>query len=278
MRLLKSMVIIVFFFSTVGWIWQSPTVKKSKEAAKLYNEGKLDEALSKWRDAQIESPDKKELHYNIGGALHEQKRYDDSFKEYEKALDTKDDELKPKTYYNIGNTHYRMGKLPEAIEDYEKCLQITPDDEDAKYNIEFIKKKMEEQKQEQQQESQQQEQEGQGTRDKGQGKKQQQQQQGQEEQKEGQGEEQQDQEGQETPNQSLRSGTGQARDKGQEEGEEKKEEEDARTENREPRTEKEMSEEDAIRLLDAIKDDEQDLQKELRVQPIEGRYKVDKDW
>ena len=264
MRLLKSLVIMVFFFSTVGWIWQSPTVKKSKEAAKLYNEGKLDEALSKWRDAQIESPDKKELHYNIGGALHEQKRYDDSFKEYEKALDTKEDELKSKTYYNIGNTYYRMGKLPEAIEDYEKCLQVTPDDEDAKYNIEFIKKKMEEQKQEQQQEqkqeSQQQDQEGQGTRDKGQG------------------EEQQDQEGQETPNQSLRSGTGQARDKGQEEGKEKKEEEDTRTENREPRTEKEMSEEDAVRLLDAIKDDEQDLQKELRVQPIEGRYKVDKDW
>ncbi len=208
MRPLKSLVIMAFFFSTIGWIWQSPAVKKSKEAVKLYNKGKLDEALSKWRDAQIENPDKKELHYNIGGALHEQKRYDDSFKEYEKAINTKDDELKSKTYYNIGNTLYRMGELPEAIEGYEKCLQITPDDEDAKYNIEFIKKKMEEQKQEQE-----------------------------------------------------------TRDKGQEE------EEQQRSGN-----EKEMSEEDAIRLLDAIKDDEQDLQKELRVQPIEGRYKVDKDW
>ena len=225
MRPLKSLVIMAFFFSTIGWIWQSPAVKKSKEAVKLYNKGKLDEALTKWRDAQIETPDKKELHYNIGGALHEQKRYDDSFKEYEKAINTKDDELKSKTYYNIGNTLYRMGELPEAIEGYEKCLQITPDDEDAKYNIEFIKKKMEEQKQEQE------------TRDKGQEQ------------------EQQDQEEQGT------------RDKGQEE------EEQQRSGN-----EKEMSEEDAIRLLDAIKDDEQDLQKELRVQPIEGRYKVDKDW
>ncbi len=86
----------------------------------MHDEGKLDEALSKWRDAQIESPDKKELHYNIGGALHEQKRYDDSSKEYEKVLDTKDDELRAKTYYNIGNTLYRMEKLPEAIEGYEK--------------------------------------------------------------------------------------------------------------------------------------------------------------
>ncbi len=39
-----------------------------------------------------------------------------------------------------------------------------------------------------------------------------------------------------------------------------------------------MSKEDAIRLLDAIKDDEKDLQKELRNQPMEGRYKIDKDW
>ena len=42
--------------------------------------------------------------------------------------------------------------------------------------------------------------------------------------------------------------------------------------------EKEMSEEDAIRLLDALKDDEKDLQRELRVQPEVHRYNVQKDW
>ena len=39
-----------------------------------------------------------------------------------------------------------------------------------------------------------------------------------------------------------------------------------------------MSKEDAARFLDAMKDDEKDLQKELRNKPMEGRYRVDKDW
>jgi hypothetical protein len=39
-----------------------------------------------------------------------------------------------------------------------------------------------------------------------------------------------------------------------------------------------MSKEDAIRLLDAVKDDEKDLQKELRKQPVEGDVRVEKDW
>ncbi|NQV04223.1 MAG: tetratricopeptide repeat protein, partial [Candidatus Omnitrophica bacterium] len=137
---------LLFYFSAAGWFWQDIVARKDKEARKLYEEEKIDEALSKWRDAQIESPEKKELHYNIGNALHKQKEYQDALGEYEKSTDAKNAELKAKTYYNIGNTHYRMGKLPEAIEDYGKCLEVTPDDEDAKYNIEFIKKKMEEQK------------------------------------------------------------------------------------------------------------------------------------
>ena len=33
-----------------------------------------------------------------------------------------------------------------------------------------------------------------------------------------------------------------------------------------------------VELLDAMKDDEKDVQKELRNQPVEGRYRVDKDW
>ena len=65
-------------------------------------------------------------------------------------------------------------------------------------------------------------------------------------------------------------------DKGQEEnqGQEKKESEAEDLEQKEG----EMSKEDAVRLLDALKDDEKELQRELRTQPIEGGYRVDKDW
>lgn len=224
--------ISLFYLSAVGWIWQDPVAKKNNEGVKLYNEDKAEEALSKWRDAQIDDPDKKELHYNIGSALYKQEKYEDAFKEYEKSLSSKDTALHAKTYYNMGNSSYRMGRLPEAIEYYKKTLEIDPDDEDAKYNIEFIRKKMKEnqQKQELQQDQQEKQREGQK------------------------GDEEQESQGQE-----------------QQAGVNKREE-------KEQVQEGDMSKEDAVRLLDAMKDDEKGLQRELRKQPGEGRYRVEKDW
>jgi len=229
---MKILLALLFYISTLGWAWGDSLASKNSQANKLYKEGKVNEALSKWRDAQIENPDNDKLHYNIGNGLYVQKKYEDAFNEYEKSLDSKNSELRSKAYYNIGNTHYRMGKLPEAIEDYKKCLEINPDDEDAKYNIEFIEKKLKEQpkkEDEQKKESQQKENKDQAQKEQGQSS---------------QSQEEQDKEQKSS-------------------GEEKKDE---------------MSKEDAIRLLDALNDDEKDLQKELRNQPVEGRYKVDKDW
>lgn len=252
-------VLLALFFCifTLGWAWGDSLASKNTQGNKLYKEGKVDEALSKWRDAQIDNPDNEKLHYNIGNGLHEQKKYEDAFNEYEKTLDSKNSELRSKAYYNIGNTHYRMGKLQEAIEDYKKCLEINPEDEDAQYNIEFIKKKLKEQpkkQNDQKKESQQEE-----NKDKEQQK--------QNEPSESQEERDKEQK-QEKENQAKQeSGQQKSREEKQEEqkssGEEKKDE---------------MSKEDATRLLDAFNDDEKDLQKELRNQPVEGRYKVDKDW
>ncbi|MBU4343456.1 MAG: tetratricopeptide repeat protein [Candidatus Omnitrophica bacterium] len=261
---LQGLFIIVFFFSSVGWFWQASAARKNKEGTKLYNEQRIDEALSKWRDAQIDSPDKKELHYNIGNALHEQEKYEEAFKEYEKSLDTKDAELQAKTYYNIGNTHYRMGKLPEAIEDYEKTLEIDPDDEDAKYNIEFIKKKLQE-KQEKQQT---------GEQDKKDEEKESEEAKEQQAQAKGSEEEEKESEEKEASAEERQEGE----DKEEREtGEETSPEQKTSGERRAASGEKEMSEEDAIRLLDAFKDDEKNLQKQLRMLP-EGRYRVEKDW
>ena len=240
---MKILLALLFYISTLGWVWGDSLASKNSQGNKFYKEGKVDEALSKWRDAQIDNPDNDKLHYNIGNGLHEQKKYEDAFNEYEKSLDSKNSELRSKAYYNIGNTHYRMGKLQEAITDYKKCLEINPKDEDAKYNIEFIEKKLKEQpkkEDEQKKESQQKENKNQE----------------QQKQSESQKSEKLDQK-QEKENQAKQ----------------EKEQQKSREEKQD-----EMSKEDAVRLLDALNDDEKDLQKELRNQPAEGRYKVDKDW
>ncbi len=233
----------LFYISTIGWIWSSPSVKKNKEAIRLYSEGKIDEALSKWRDAQIDSPDKNELHYNIGDVLHLQKKYKDALNEYEKALDSKDAAIQAKTYYNMGNTSYRMGKLPEAIGYYKKALDVNPDDKDAKYNIEFVRKKIKENLKKQKAQQSQTQQKKEKTQAKGQKQ------------------------------------NAQARQKKSEKAQASEKKKAPKKQGEQEKTKKgEMSKEDALRLLDALKNDERDLQKQLRTQPAKGRYRVEKDW
>ncbi|PJC48252.1 MAG: hypothetical protein CO035_04485 [Candidatus Omnitrophica bacterium CG_4_9_14_0_2_um_filter_42_8] len=267
---MKIFLALVFYISVLGWMWGDSLASKNTQGNKLYKDGKVDEALSKWRDAQIDNPDSDKLHYNIGNGLHVQKKYEDAFNKYEKTLDSKNSELRSKAYYNIGNTHYRMGKLQEAIEDYKKCLEINPEDEDAKYNIEFIKKKLKEQpKKQNDQKKESRQEENKDKEQQRQNKPSERQEEQNKEQKQSESKEsEKDSRKQEKENQAKQESAQQkSREEKQEErkssGEEKKDE---------------MSKEDAARLLDALNDDEKNLQKELRNQPVEGRYRVDKDW
>jgi len=264
---MKSLLILLFYISILGWGFGDSLASKNNEGNKLYKEGKIDEALSKWQAAQIENPDNEKLHYNIGNGFHGRKKYGDAFNEYEKILDSKNSELKQKAYYNIGNTQYRMNELQEAIKSYEKSLEIDPEDEDAKYNIEFIKKKLEEkqkkenEKQENSQQKENKDQEQQSESSQAQEDQRKEEEAQQAVQKSEKDKEKEAKENQEKQSQKEQSGN--REDEERPSGEEKK---------------GDMSKEDAVRLLDALKDDEKDTQRDLRNQPVEGRYRVDKDW
>lgn len=244
-RYISVTLVILFYFLASGWIWRDSVAKKNRDAVELYNEDKMDEALSKWKDAQIESPDKSELYYNIGNVLHEHKKYEDAYKEYKKALGSKHADFQAKAYYNMGNTNYRMEKLAEAIEDYEKTLEVDPDDEDAKYNIEFVRSKLKEKMQKEQTSQQ----------------------------------DKQDKLEEQKGDKESRSQQQEAQEEQEAKGTEESEKEDSKKHQRQDgQRQDDMSKEDAIRILDALRDDEKELQRRLRTYPNEGKYKVDKDW
>ena len=106
---MRLLLILVFYVSILGWSWGDSLASKNKEGSRLYKEGKIDEALSKWRDAQIENPDSDKLYYNIGNGLHAQKKYDDAFREYEKSLNSKEKEedLHTKNYHKPTESHLK---------------------------------------------------------------------------------------------------------------------------------------------------------------------------
>lgn len=140
--------------------------KKVQQGNNSYKKKMYEKALEKYRDAQIDSPESKPVYFNLANSMYKMGKYEEAMEEYEKSTYSKDTELQAKAYYNMGNSLYRQGKLPEAILYYKKALEINPDDEDAKYNIEYIQKKikemMDKQKGQQQGQQDQQQQQKQG--------------------------------------------------------------------------------------------------------------------
>lgn len=214
---------------------------------KLYAEEKYDEANNKYRDALVENPESSIINFNIGDVQYKKRHFEEAIKSYEKSTSSDEIKVQSGSYYNIGNTLYKMGKLPESISAYKKALELNPEDEDAKYNLEYVRAKLKDKSEKQPQENQQQQQQEQEEQN-------QDKEQNSEEQKEEQQEQQQNnQENQENP-------------------------EEQQEQQQEQATEpKEISKEDAERLLNALQNEEKDLLKEQKPKR-RGRPFRGKDW
>lgn len=142
---------LIFLFASVGVAWGDSYSSLNNKGNQMYKKGDFRKALEFYNQAGIENPDSPEIRYNLGNSLHQQKQWEGALQNYQKALQGTPDPNQAQIYYNLGNTFYRLDKYPEAIEAYKKCLEINPNDEDAKYNLEYTKKKLEEKKNQQKQ-------------------------------------------------------------------------------------------------------------------------------
>lgn len=221
------------------------TVKKGNEAFKKKD---YKTALEEYRAAEADNPTSPELDYNLGTALANDGGYEEAIDKLQKALRTQDIQVEAAAHYNMGNTYFRMNNYQNAIKSYEEALKLNPNDLDAKFNLELSRKKLKEQLKPQQDKNQQ----NQDQQD--------QQQQQQQDQQNKQDQQNQDQQNQQQQNQDQQNKDQQQQQQQQQMGQQKQ-----------------MSKEDAERLLNALKDDEQDIQKKLR-RTVKGGEYSGKDW
>lgn len=124
---------------------------ETREGNRLYGEGRFAEAHEKYLEALLEAPDSPIIRFNDGSALYQGENYESALESFRAAVESGDPEVAADAWYNLGNTLYRQGALPESLEAFKQALRTNPADTDAKHNLERVLQQMQEQEQQQQQ-------------------------------------------------------------------------------------------------------------------------------
>jgi Ca-activated chloride channel family protein len=146
-------------------------------AERAYQNGDFATAEREYAAAAQHNTNTPDLQFNAGTAAYKAGQFPQAAEAFQKALgsepsaDAKRLAAQEDAYYDLGNTLYRTGQETEqsqpqqtiqsweqAVKTYEAALQLRANDADAKYNRDFVKKKLDElkKKQEQQQKKDQQ--------------------------------------------------------------------------------------------------------------------------
>ncbi len=111
-----------------------------REGVRAYRAGEYDRALNRFIEAQIESPDRPEILYNIGNAYYKTGDFESAADSYRQALQSAEGSLRQQTLYNLGNAAFRLGRYDEAIEHFEAALALDASDDKARDNIAYVRK------------------------------------------------------------------------------------------------------------------------------------------
>ena len=128
--------------------------------------GKLAEGKDKEAEAALERMMEKgvredqRLRFNAGAAAYKTGDLGTALEHFATAALAPDLKLQEQAHYNLGNTLYRQGEQTaeadqkiaawqKAVQSYEYATHLDPRDADAKYNLDFVTKKLEELKKQQ---------------------------------------------------------------------------------------------------------------------------------
>ena len=216
----------------------------------LYNDGEFDKAEKAYNKALSQDAESYEGAFNLGDSYFRQEKYEEAAAQFESiAEDAKDANTKSWAYHNQGNSLLQNQKLDESIGAYKNALRSNPNNSAARYNMAYAQqmKKQEEER---------------------------------DQKEDGEDKENKDKEEKDDKEKDKKDKGDEDKDK-DEKGDKDEKKEDDSDENKEQQQQPDqLSKEDAQRLLDAQKNQEQKTQDKLKeLKAKKGKkVKIEKDW
>ena len=271
--MVKSMIITVV---TLLAAWPAIAQQERKfirEGNELFEKQDFEKAEVEYRKAADKKANSFEAAFNMADALYKQKKYDEALEQFSAlAKQETDKERLGEIYHNIGNTLLAMEKTDESIEAYKNSLRNRPASEQTKYNLEFARHKQQQDQQNQDQNKDNQDQ----------NKDQNQDQQDQNKDQQDQNKDRQDQ----NKDQQNKDQQDQNKDQ-QNKNDQNKDQQNKNDQNKDQQQQPQqqqgkISKEDAERLLEALQNDEKNVQEKVQKQKAQEqkakKMKIEKDW
>jgi len=112
-----------------------PSVQHGMEA---YKQERFEQAHEAFEEAQTQMPANAQLEFNRGTTLYKQEKYQEALQSFSRARELNADKLRGDIFYNMGNTYAAMGNTADAIASYRQALRMNPEDSMARHNLEFL--------------------------------------------------------------------------------------------------------------------------------------------
>lgn len=241
----KNNLILLLFILAIPIMGMAQNEKSLvRKGNRDYKKGDFSEAELQYRKSIEKNNKTQEGKFNLGDALYKQGKYDEAAGTFQNLSNEKTDkDLKAKSFYNQGNALLKAEKYQESANAYKESLKINPKDEDARYNYVYALSKLRQQQQQQQDKNNK---DNKNNKDKN-----------------------KDQQ----KNQDKKDDKKNDKNQQQNQNQQQKDQKDQKEQAQQPK----ISKEDAERMLQAVNNDEKELQKKMAKK--EGaRVRIEKQW
>lgn len=107
---------------------------------KLYEKQDYTDAEAEYKKALDKDQNSPTSLFNLGNSMYQQKRFEDAYRQYESSAKQSKDKLNQSAAnYNMGNTFMENKEWQKGIPLFENALKLNPGDDEARYNLAYAK-------------------------------------------------------------------------------------------------------------------------------------------